>query len=230
MELPHNRYKKEWRITKQTLVKNVFVGLCFSASILLVSSAPVQAQVLAHSGEVAGNFGYATVLNSGNPDGDSHPFFGGSGAYNVTSNFTVLGEYFYMPLGSYNCAPPDAVHALGVHPDVDFQECIGSTSEHVQHYGGAVRYNLLSKTRIVPYLVGGVGGARGSGDNFTSVNGYDFSAGGGVSFYIGHNWGVRPEFRYMRFEFSAGGTTVGSNAPAESGSVFYQWGGRSIKR
>jgi opacity protein-like surface antigen len=206
-------------------VKNSIVGLSVCASLLLILSSTLQAQVLAHSGEVAGNFGYATVLNSGNPAGDSHPFFGGSGAYNVTSNFTVLGEYFYMPLGSYNCAP-DAVHALGVHPDA---LCIGSTSEHVQHYGGAVRYNFLSKTRIVPYLVGGFGGARGSGDNFASVNGYDFSAGGGVSFYCGHNWGVRPEFRYMRFEFSAGGTTVGSNAPAESGSVFYQWGGRGVK-
>ena len=82
----------------KTLVKIAFVGLCISAFLLMVSTSAVQAQVLAHSGDVAGYGGYGYVGNLG--VSSNEPLFGASGGYNVTPSITVLGEYTYQMLGS----------------------------------------------------------------------------------------------------------------------------------
>jgi hypothetical protein len=198
----------------KTFVKNTFAGLLFPALFLLVITAPVRAQVLAHSGEVAGTVGYDHT-NYYPPDGPtSTHFFGASGGYNVIPAITVLGEYKYDPLGSYN---------LGV----------GPSGVHAQLYGGAVRFNFRPSSKIVPYSVVGGGGYRftvSSSGSGISINGSYVNFGGGASVYLGKNWGVRPEVRYERQQFSSEGLNIDANVVVAYGSIFYQWGGTGIAK
>jgi hypothetical protein len=187
--------------------KSIFGGLCICASILLVSTTAVRAQVLAGSGEVAGFGGYG-YMNYGDElpaVNNNHPFFGGAGGYSPLSSVTVFGEYIYIPTGSG-----------------------GGETAKAQFFGGGARYNFLSSTKIVPYVVVAFGGDRytlSGGGSSASVSGYEAGFGGGVSWYIGKNWGVRPEFRYVRQDYSG----TGFNTTLESGGFFYQFGGKGKK-
>jgi hypothetical protein len=105
-----------------------------------------------------------------------------------------------------------------VHPE---SNC--SASANTQLYGGGARVNFLTSTRVVPYGVVAFGGDRLAAGG-QSTNGYYMGFGGGASCYIGHNWGVRPEYRFDRIEFGSG---IGSsNASVITGAVFYQFGGQ----
>jgi opacity protein-like surface antigen len=198
------------------LVKNAFVGLCVCASLLLISSPSLRAQVLAHSGEVAG-FGGDAHLGDG---GGNSPIYGGSGGYNIMPAVTLFGEYSYISLPKIDCGP-----------DTSYDGPDGCTaSDHAQSYGGGVRFNFLTSKRVVPYGVFAFDGARSSvsaaGVGSNSVNGWDVGFGGGASFYVAHNWGVRPEYRYERIEFHSNG----NNTNLITGGVFFQWGGRAVKK
>jgi hypothetical protein len=187
----------------KTFVKNAIAGLCFAALFLLVLSVPARAQVLAHSGEVSGYGGYSHISSELPSVGTNHPFFGGSGGYNVTPAITVLGEYAYVPLGSG-----------------------GGESAKTQFFGGGARFNFLPATKFVPYAVVAFGGDHYTLTGLGSVNGWYAGFGGGVSCYLGKNWGVRPEFRYVRQDYSG----TGINSFQESGAFFYQWGGTAKKK
>jgi hypothetical protein len=185
-----------------------------AVSALFVAAASFAgAQVLAHSGDIAGFGGYGTIHNSGDPSGDSHPTFGASAGYNVTPGVTVLGEYTYMTLGNFGS---------------------GVTSK-VQLFGGAARFNFLTSTKVVPYGVVAFGDMRptesASGTSI-SGSGYYSAFGGGASIYCGKNWGIRPEFRFVRSELKPPMTTsyTGYNVFMESGSIFFQFGGTSAKK
>ncbi len=190
----------------KTFVKNAVAGLWIAALFLLVLTASARAQVLAHSGEVSGYGGYSHISSELPSIGTNHPFFGGSYGYNVTPAITVLGEYSYIPLGSE-----------------------GGVSAKTQLFGGGARFNFLPATRFVPYAVVAFGGDRytlSGGGSSESANGWYAGFGGGVSCYLGKNWGVRPEFRYVRQDYSG----VGINSFQESGAFFYQWGGTGKKK
>lgn len=200
----------------QTLVKNAFVGLCFSVSILLVLAAPARAQVVAHSGDVAGYAGYfyvsdvttpdgTPVIGNGGPGSNNHGIFGANGGYNVTPYITVLGDFSYVPLYSS-----------------------GGDTVNTQLYGGGVRFNLNPKSRVVGYGIFTIGGDRLSASDPSgseSADGYSISVGGGASYYLGSHWGIRPEFRYVRPEYSYKGASLSVNTIAMTGGIFYQWGG-----
>jgi len=128
--------------------------------------------------------------------------YGATGGYNVTPYITGLGEYGYAPVSS------------GI---------------HVQIYGGGARFNLMPNKKLVPYGIFTGGGNRiaggGGGDN-----GYYISVGGGASCYLSKNWGVRPEFRYLRNDFTEGGSSISLNDLVVTGGVFYQWGGKGKKK
>jgi hypothetical protein len=79
---------------------------------------------------------------------------------------------------------------------------------------------------MVPFALVTFGGDRNSTNFAGDYNGYYYSVGGGASYYVGKNWGVRPEFRYVRAEFGVGGVNESANAIAMTGGVFYQWGGK----
>ena len=188
----------------KTFVKNAIAGLCFAALFLLVMSAPVQAQVVAHSGEIAGNVGYLHVNYYGFLPSDNHAVYTINGGYNITPNITVLGEWNLVPLYSG-----------------------GGETIRTQLFGGGARFNMMPDKKIVPYGVFNVGYDRltFSGGGSETVSGYYFGVGGGASCYLGKNWGVRPEFRYVRPEYSSGGESQSFNSIAMTGGVFYQWGG-----
>ena len=201
MGLPLTQDERTTKIVK-AFVKNAIAGLFFSALFLLVMSSPARAQVLAHSGDVAGYAGYVYISNMGDIS-NNHGIYGANGGYNVTPYITVLGEYNYVPLGT-----------------------VLSDTFKTQLYGGGARFNFTPSKKIVPYAVFNVGGDRltvSAGGSSASVNGYYFGFGGGASCYLGKNWGVRPEFRYIRTEY---GEDIGSfNSVAMTGGIFYQWGG-----
>ena len=201
----------------KTFVKNAVAGLLFSALFLLVLSVPVRAQVLAHSGEVAGTIGYDyTSMTSVDPVETnlptSHFFVSGSGGYNVTPYITALGEYKYDPL---NFAAAGATY-------------------HTQLAGGAARFNFTPSKKIVPYAIVGAGYDRliasFSGEGTVFADGYYVNFGGGVSYYLGKNWGVRPEVRYERQHTSIDVQTISANVADVSGSFFYQFGGTGKKK
>jgi hypothetical protein len=189
----------------KTFVKNAFAGLCFVALFLLVS-ASAQAQVLAHSGDIAGYAGYVHVSDTHHIASlsDNHGIYGVNGGYNITPNITVLGEWNLVPLYSG-----------------------GGETIRTQLFGGGARFNMMPDKKIVPYGVFNVGYDRltFSGGGSETVSGYYFGVGGGASCYLGKNWGVRPEFRYVRPEYSSGGESQSFNSIAMTGGVFYQWGG-----
>lgn len=210
MKLPVNSKRKDKESIMQTFMKNAFFSLCIAVTFLFVSST-VQAQVLAHSGDVAGSVGYINSTGFG-----GHLSYGGSGGINFSERVALVGEYQYLSLGALT-------------PNV------GVSNSTTNQLGGvAVRINFLTGKRLSPYALAGFGfehlGLKETGSSTSIDNGYYDTFGGGASIFLGKNWGVRPEVRYD-YELgitNATGTTVYAyqNVYQFSGSVFYQFGGR----
>lgn len=203
--------RKELEISMLPFAKNIFV-CCFAACFLLFLSSHVQAQVLAHSGDVSGHvgFGYGNYETSGVGATNSHIEYGGTGGYNLSPNLTILGEYSYMPMGTYS--------------SVNFK---------TQLFGGGVRLNMGNSSRTVPYVVATLGGNRFTGAASgvsVSANGLYVGFGGGASIFFGKNWGVRPEFRYERQFLTFSSLTSDTNVIVGSGSIFFQFGGEGKAR
>jgi opacity protein-like surface antigen len=219
-QLPHNRSRKD-QLIMQRIVKSALVGLCISVFFLMLSSSAARAQVLAGSGEVTGYGGYAMISDGGG----NHPAFGGSGGYNLVPAVTVFGEYNYVFLNSLDCGP-----------DSIYDGPTGCTlSNKTQLFGGGARYNFMTSGKVVPYGVVAFGGARYTAnanvsgcpsDVCSSWNGYYVGFGGGVSLYVGKNWGVRPEYRFDRSEVNG----YGNNVSVITGGVFYQFGGHGTEK
>jgi hypothetical protein len=207
-------------------------GLFIAAIFLLASSSIVRAQVVAHSGEVAGSFGYNITASSeqnasldggnfyGSLSGDngSHPYYGGSGGYNVSGLITLLGEYKYQPLGTFTWTE------CGCWP-------VTSTATS-QVFGGGVRFNFRNSTKVVPFALITLGGSRYlvSDSGGISSSGIYEDIGGGVSYYIGKNFGVRPELRIEMQDLYPSGGVVEVDRFLASGSVFFQFGGTAKKK
>ncbi len=206
----------------QKFVKSVFAGLCLSAILFLIAPSLVQAQIAAHTTDLAGFIGGRNVIGPSDAD---IPYFGGSVGYNVVPSFTILGEYTFMPMGTGT------------------QNGIKAT-ENAQTYGGAIHYNLLNVGRVGSYFVASLDGEQATWTGKPSVNGYTAGFGGGWIFFCGNNWGIRPEVRANRQELMnvpGGGYyyTNFANGPAGnystvyvSGTVslFYQFGGKAKKK
>ena len=206
----------------QKLFKNALIGLFVSAFILLVSSAPAGAQVLAGSGDVAGYAGFIYVSNFSNTittscdpscpaTTDDHGMYGANGGFSPVPYITILGDFSYVPLYSAD-----------------------GLSAKTELYGGGARFNLNPRSRVVGYGLFTVGGDHltlaASGGSSASASGYSLGLGGGASCYIGHNWGVRPEFRYLRLDYSSNGASQSFNSIAMTGGVFFQFGGHGGPR
>lgn len=190
------------------LIRALLTVTLLSAFLMIVSAA--RAQVAPHSGDVAFSAGYANIGKGSNfaASDMNRSTVGGSGGYNLTQYIAVIGELNFFPLPQ----------VLGV-------------NEHMLNYGGAVRFNLIPAGKVVPYGVVGGGGSRFTASESgasASVNGNYFGGGGGLSIYLGRNWGVRGEFRDSRFGgFSIAGITASTNVFAATGGIFCQFGGTS---
>jgi len=205
----------------QSFVKSTVVRLFLPITAAVLLSSPAFAQIAAGSGEVSAAVGGSTLHGSNTVDGDYHVNFGASGGYNFTRNVAVLGEYAYRPLGSITEAfydPYPYLYRL-------------SMSESLQTYGAAFRYSFLSSGKIVPYGILGAGGMHAHVDcsvsggvcNGTDGNGGYVSFGGGTSFYLGHHFGLRPEYRFETVR--ASGNSQWTNFSQLTAGAFYQWGG-----
>lgn len=167
----------------------------------------LRAQITPHSGDVAFNGGYSYIGKGTdfNTTSINRYAMGASGGTNLNESLTVIGEYNYYSM-----------------PQVQ------GVNMNMQGYGGAVRFNLPSKSKIAPYGVFGGGGARltgsESGISVTSNGGY-FGGGGGANIYLGKNWGIRPEFRYNRFFYTFAGINGSTNVLTATTGVFFQFGG-----
>jgi hypothetical protein len=158
--------------------------------VLLAGACVFSGAVLADGPEVVGFAGGATY----GAGGGTHPVFGGGGSFGFGDSFRVLGEVGYGPLLSMSSSQS------GV--DV-------SVAEHLLGVGGGVEYSFMdAKSKVRPYVVGAVGlehfTISGSGTNGTtsvslgtSSNSVYFGGGGGLRYFIGKSWGIKPEIRYQ---------------------------------
>jgi hypothetical protein len=175
--------------------------------LLCVSlSSPAWAQgVVPDSVELAGTIAFNS---HGGIDGNMHPSFTGSGAYNLWGKLAAFGEVGYQSLGSTL-----------------------ATKESITILGAGVRYYIKQSSRIAPYVVGAGGFNRfnmttvGQGTNHASSGGY-FAGGGGASLYLSENIGIRPEVRYQRELI---GVASSFNEVQGSVSVFFQFGGSAAE-
>jgi len=176
------------------------------------------AQVVApKSVDLSGNGGITDLKVDYGKEG--HASFGVSAGYNVVRFLAVSADYNYINLGSSS-------------------EYGATATQSLQEYGVSARLALIDTRIVVPYVLGGGGGVRdsasasagGQSASATQSGGY-VTVGGGASIYVGHGFGVRPEFRYDRLQFAA--TTVdgvaipggGQSAPRATVAIFYQFGG-----
>jgi hypothetical protein len=122
-------------------------------------------------------------------------------------HLAIIGEYNYLSMPQYE--------------GVNF---------HILNYGGGVRANLISRGRIIPFVVGTGGGARftgSEGSQSVSADGDYGGGGGGVSVYVGRNWGIRPEIRYNHYSFTYQGESATTNGVTTTVAIFFQLGGNS---
>lgn len=190
------------RITRSSL------AFCGVLALALVCSSSASAQVLAHSGDVSAHYGYGygNYSTSGVGATNNHQEFGFSGGANLSPSIAILGEYNYMPMGTYS-----------------------GVSFKTQLFGGGVRVNFGDSGKVVPYALITAGGNRFTGAESgvsVSATGAYAAFGGGASCYLGKNWGIRPEFRYERQFLSFSGITSDTSVVVGSGGIFFQFGGQ----
>jgi hypothetical protein len=174
--------------------------------------------VVRDSVDLSANGGITNLDGVDNKKG--HGSFGFAAGASATRHLTLSAEYNYLMLGS-----------LTVNGETG--------KEHLQIYGVGVRVAVINTRLLVPYVLLGGGGNRlsatvteGSVSASASQNGYYFAAGGGASFYGGHGFGIRPEFRYERQQLTtttAGGISFaggGQNDLRATVALFYQFGGK----
>jgi hypothetical protein len=198
----------------KTMMRRIFKTSIFSLLFLLAVSSAARAQGrLPGSAEVAGQVGFSSLTGV---DNKKHAPFGFSGTYNASDKLAIVGEYSYQSTGSLTSS--------GV-----------TATEHIQLFGAASRIYLVDSRRVTPYVLfaGGLARLSASASGISiSQNGAYYGAGGGASIYVGSNWGVRPEFRWVRQDYVA--TTIagiplrggGLNDAQGSVAVFFQFGGR----
>jgi len=170
---------------------------------MVVFLAPVAATA---GGDV---FGQAGVVNLSD-GGGTHALAGGGASYAVGDNVAVFGEVDYVPLGDFGFSTEEiglSTHLLLVGGGARFYIPIGSSTArlYVPAAGGLLRLSVDADVSDISVSVSMNGGY----------------VGGGFGVEIGQKLGVRPEFRYNRYQISGAGTNVYSGAV----SVFYRFGG-----
>jgi hypothetical protein len=132
------------------------------------------------------------------------------------------GSYYYLIPGTTDAQVGGAVGRVFGGNSVLFGETSYASGYKIANFGGGVNFGFRTKLdKVVPYVVvaGGLGrdtsGSSGS-------NSAMFAAGFGARYFIGSNWGVRPEFRFQRYQESNGGL----NTYVFTAGLFYRFGRR----
>lgn len=170
--------------------------------------------------EVAGYGGGISIRDGGG----THALVGGSVAGAVLDKLRLFGEFSFAPLGSASLA--SSVEGIDVQ---------AHASAKLYNFGGGFDYSFGSSTRAVPYVlgvigighsaiaatgVGTMGTVRATADLSESSNAVYYGGGGGIRLYAGPHWGIKPEFRYQRYQDSGGGV----NTFAYTVGLFFQFG------
>jgi len=206
-------------------------GIVWLLFVAATSVVAVAQGVVPGSVEVSGNAGGD---NQKGTDNKGHVNFGFGAAYNLSKPVTVGFDYAYQPLGTGDAGVGNGVDDYAL-----------SAKEHLQLFGGMARFSLLKNRHAVPYVVlagGGVtlsanvtvtgyGPGAISGSSSGSQSGGYAGGGGGVSVFLTHHLGLRPEVRYERLQFHS--TDIdgyyahgnGTNEVEGTLAVFYQFGG-----
>jgi hypothetical protein len=148
-------------------------ALSFALMVCWLFLAPGSAK--AQGGEVLGYFGGATV--SGGVG--SHPALGVAVGANTNRVMQLFAQLNYVPTGS------------------------GGVSGYIVDFGGGLELRFrIPHTKVAPYGLAtiGLGHAHASAGNFSaSDNSFFYGLGGGFRYYVGRNWGLRPELRFQKY-------------------------------
>lgn len=188
-------------------IQNVFVRHFASWVLVLVAGASMALSAFAGNGpEVYGSAGGITIAGGGG----SHPIYGGGASIGLGDNLRVFGEINYNNI---------------VSASVSGSNGSGSGSVHLLGAGGGVDYSFFNtESRVRPYVTGTVGldhmtlNVSALGTNVgVSSNSLYYGGGGGLRYFIGKHWGVKPEVRYQR-SVDTGNTLI------YSVGLFYRFG------
>jgi hypothetical protein len=127
--------------------------------------------------------------------GTTKGMLGGTIAAPLGQNSQIFGETSYTPMGEGT-----KLVNLGGGLDLGFRRSIGKFAPFVT-------------------VLGGVGRLSGFG---ASEKDATFGAGFGARYFLARNWGVRPEFRWQRYQASGGGV----NSYVFRVGLFYRFGSR----
>jgi len=125
----------------------------------------------------------------------THGFVGAGAGMAINRYFQAVGEISFAPLGSYTIRTRPAYETVQQSRLYDF-----NFSLHIQVPVGKkwAPYALAGPgvlwDNFTSVTVGAAGAVRGVSVNETN---FGFHAGGGVRYYLPHDWGIRPEFRVV---------------------------------
>jgi opacity protein-like surface antigen len=166
--------------------------------IFLVSAggSPVQAQgFYKGQGEVAGFAGGVFGIGS-------HAAFGGGASAAVSDRLLVNGEFTYIPAG-------ESINVAGS------SFTIGGRG---MDFNGGIHYLFAEGSSAQPFASAGVGVIRGSAEaaGFSvSDSAFGFHVGGGLRYWLGERWGIRPELKIFFSDDTYARASVG---------LFFQFG------
>jgi len=144
--------------------------------------------------EVAGFGGLLHVNSFKGADGVTGGAFGFSGGYFVNKMLLLQAE---LGIGHVS------------------KDKVGSTSETFA-FGPAVVFALKSSQKVAPFVRGDIDIVHASVANQGETK-VGFGFGGGVRFLAGKNWGVRPEFRFVKAPDMASSFVIDAG-------IFYNFG------
>lgn len=161
------------------------------------------------------------VLNARGGGSATKGLAGGGIAVGLGSRGALYFDAGYVPL--------ESISLSGVESGIAY--AVDGSSKLYTFEGGLNIHLGPPDKRVVPYLTVGGGVGRGNYKVTASGGGTDFSmsasetgglAGGGLGarFYIGRNWGIKPEFKVQRTFFEGDNVTL----YRASAGLFVQFG------
>ena len=180
--------------------------------VLLAGACAFSNAMWADGPEIVG-FGGGATYSGGN---GTHALFGGGASFGIGNNIRLLGEFTYSPLASATQSQSGVTV---------------SGSEHLIGFGGGIDYSFLdAKAKARPYVTAVVGldhdsaSATGTGSSAGSIPSISISSnsayigfGGGLRYFIGKSWGIKPEVRYQH-------SPSFGNSVVYSVGLFYRFG------
>ena len=164
-------------------------------------------------GEVSGFGGWAWMTDYGG----NHPIYGAAMGVNLGRYVQLLGEYSRLPLTplSFSTYTQGSIHA----------------SQRYDNFGGGVQVRFLSGKKVEPYILApciGAGRLTASSSNSaynSATTDLYVGVGGGVRFFAGKKWGIRPEYRILGYVEPGNFFGRSTSVHVVTVGLFFQFGG-----